>query len=525
METIVGDSFTNIDTISFEQFRRECAGYELTSALRFVQRESAAMGDQILKKVNIYNDFLGSGHVHISQYAHAFIAKHLLLNSSFLHRRPFQKSDYEKLVVYFNHLETDLNYLNPRHPSAQRWLVRASYSQGRYQRIPGHILGRYYILFKELGRSSTACSAMVEKAIGLNVDEIMLIGISFYIVLLLNGHLDIRHIEQHSIPSLNDVLQPAKLGSFLQSTAISKDEFKSECGRLSWDNVLLKKYEFNPLWLYPIIDTGILSPGLRYIVPSLGDFVYRFTEGIYYSTMDYYNQGGAKNKFSAEFGPLFENYVGYHLEDVKQKNSGLAAIQPETEYNCGKNRWKSSDWLLVSSNDVIQIECKKATTPIKFRAAVSDNSGSDFDIVLDNFARYVIKLYQKSIHIQQGNLEFASGGSKTVFSVFVVMDDFYCMDARFKPLITAKAAQKIPQISSFRYHILNCTSFEVVCQFLKTHPDVKFSDLLRLKEEDQNYHTDFDRFLEEHFSFTCSKIDLIWSVADRLWALAIDTGS
>jgi hypothetical protein len=521
MELIPGDNFSNIGSVTFRQFQTECSGFDLASALSFIQRESAAMGSQALKEINVHNRVLGSGHAYISPETHAFIAKHLLLNSSFLHYQPFRKSDYEKLVIYFNHLETDLNYVDPSHPNAQRWLIRASYAQGRYQRIPNQILGRYYILFKELGRSSQICSDMVKEATGFDITEIMLIGISFYAVILHTGYFDVRHVKEHSVPGLQDVLQSEKVDMFLKNISVSQDDFRGLCSRWSWDNVLLKKYEFNPLWLYPIIDTGILAPSSRYIVPSLNDLAYRFTEGIYYSTMDYYSQGGRKNDFSTEFGALFQDYVGYHLENVRERNRNLGTVQREAEYNCNKNRWRSADWLLISTDAVVQVECKKITTSIKFRAAISDDSGRDFDALLDEFAQHVAKLYQKSIHIHQERLDFLSNVVTTVFSVFVVMDDFYLIDSRLKRKITARAAQIVPSISQgFRYHILSCGAFEILCEFLRTHPAIKLTELLELKEREQNYYTDFARFLEEEFGCECYEIGLVWEAADKLCSLS-----
>lgn len=521
MELIPGDDFSNIGTVTFRQFQAECSGFDLASALSFIQRESAAMGSQILKEINVHNRVLESGRAYISPETHAFIAKHLLLNSSFLHYQPFRKSNYEKLAVYFNHLETDLHYLDPSNPNAQRWLVRASYAQGRYQRVPNQILGRYYILFKELGRSSQVCSDMVKEATGFDITEIMLIGISFYAVILHNGYFDVRHVKEHSVPGLRDVLQSEKVDRFLRTISVSQGGFRSLCSRWSWDNVLLKRYEFNPLWLYPIIDTGILAPSSRYIVPSLDDLAYRFTEGIYYSTMDYYSRGGLRNDFSTEFGALFQDYVGHHLENVRERNRGLGTVEPEAEYNYRNNRWRSADWLLVSADAVVQVECKKITTSIEFRAAISDDSRRGFDALLDEFAQHVAKLFQKSVHIRQGRLGFLSNGVASVCSVFVVMDDFYFIDSRFKRLITAKAAQIVPSISQgFRYHILSCRAFEILCEFLRTHPAVKLIELLELKEREQNYYTDFAQFLEDEFGFECYEIGLVWEAADKLWSLS-----
>ena len=521
MELISGDSFSNVGTITYNQFRKECSGFDLVGALRFLQYESAAMGNQIHKKLNFTNNVIGTGYTLVSQEMHAFLGKHLLLNSTYLHRRPFGKGDYEKLAVYFNHLETDLNYLNPKDPNAQRWLVRASYQQGRYHRIPTQLLGRYHILFRKLGEISQVCCKMAQESVGLDITEFMLIGISFYVIVLSNKFLDFRAVKNHSIPSLSDVLQPQKLTKFLQVVSISQDTFRNQCSRWNWNNQLLKKYEFNPLWLFPIINTGILNPNYHYIVPSLNDLAYRFTEGIYYATMDYYNQGGRQNEFSDNFGLLFEKYVGYLLQCTEKSNANLGSIQPEMEYDVGKDKWRSADWLLTSANNVIQIECKKITTSLRFRAAVSDDSGNSFDAILSEFSKYVVKLYKKSIHIQHGYLGLNSSEKTKILSLFVVMDDFYFIDSRFKNTITAIASQSEPSISQeFHYHILSCADFEFLCEFLRTHPDIKLSSVLEMKQQSEYYNTDLAQFLDRCFDFKCFEVEIVWKASDELWSLA-----
>jgi hypothetical protein len=522
MEILASDSFTNFGTVSYKQFCRECSGYELASALRLIQYESASMGMQILKKLEIRNSFLGSGVVYVSQEAHAFIAKQLILHSGYLQRRILQKSDYEKLIVYFNHLETDLNYLDPKDTESQKWLVRASYSQSRYQRILNHVLGRYQILFHDLGYDSQICGNMVKQAMGLDVLEIMLIGLSFYATIYLNKQLDIRCVEEHTIQAFNDVLRPDKLKLFLNALSISQGKFTKDYSYWRWNNILLKKYEFNPLWQYPIIDTRLQSPNLRYIVPSLDDLVYRFTEGIYYATMDFYRKSGLENEFSTKFGTAFEKYVGFHLQDVKTENLNLGVVQPEMEYTTNHNQWKSADWLLVTQSSVIQVECKKNTTPLKFRAAVSDGDSSDFDTVLDTFSKYVIKSYKKAQHISENKLNLPNTQkTPSVFSLFVVMDDFYHIDSHFKRIITTKAAKDIPDIEEcFRYHILSISDFELLCEFLKSRKDVRLEDLLKLKNAEENYYKDFAQFLGQSYTFSCFQIKPLVAAADKVWSLA-----
>lgn len=518
MRLIANDSFDNIGVISFHQFQKACTGFEVCSALRLVQDESEKLRNEVFRKIDINDDVFGVGHIVISGDTNAFIAKHLLLNSSAIFEKSFKKSDYIKAVIYYNHLETDLSHARVSEPDAQRWPVRLLYVQGHYQHLPDNILGRYYILFRELGGRSASISKMVKRAAGLEPDEIMVIGICFYASILIKKYLDISFIKRHTVQELNDILRPEKVARFLKATSISQDKFRDKCKQWNLDNKLLKKYEFNPLWLYPIIQTGLMKSGFRYIVPSVNDLVYRCTEGIYYSAMEYYRESRGENLFSTQFGPLFQEYVGYFLQDVRKYNRNLGSIKPEMEYQYRDKRIKSADWLLIQTDSVIQTECKKLATSNKFRAGVSDGTDNDFNAVLNRFAGYVSDIYEKSTHIKQGILSLSSTIVKEVFSVFVVLDDLYLVDSRFKKEITNRVAQNTLEIpEDFRYHIVGCTEFEVLCEFLKTHPGKNLRDLLRLKEEGQNYYMEFGYFLEKYFNYRCSKISLIREGSDNLW--------
>lgn len=517
MRITSSDNF-NVGTIPFDQFEKTCSGFEIVGALSFLQRKSAEMCNQPIKEINLNNGPFGSGKMKISSEANACIAKHLLLNSSAIYNKVFKESDYLKAVFYFNHLKTDLDYLNSSNSEAQRWAIRAAYSQFHYQRIPAHLLGRYYIFFNEFVSKSASISKMVKEATGLEPWEIMVIGTSFYGTVLQNKLLDIRNLENHTIPEFSHILTSENIAKYLAMSSISQDMFRSECSQWELDNELLKKYEFNPLWLYPIIRTSVIAFNASYIAPSLNDLVYRCTEGIYYSAMEQYRQSGSANLFSAKFGLLFQEYVGYLLQDTRNQNQSLGSVEPETEYRYQGNKIRSADWMLIQQNTVVQIECKKFSTSNKFRAGIIDGSDDDFNATLNRFVNYVGNLYEKSIHIKKGMIPLLSKTVNNTFSVFVTLDDLYFIESRLKKEISLRAAQQIPAIiDDFKFHILGCTEFEVLCEFLKTHSDKNLIDLLRIKEEDQNYYVEFDEFLNKNFNFQCTEVSLTTKAFHKLW--------
>jgi len=511
MKDLKSDSFLNREPIPFYQFEQVCGRFDRLQALRFLQKKSAQLASTPEKM-----DFIDAGYfkedirnfhyVIITADAISFLSKLIIRNARF--SMPLTVSRFLDLVIMFNHLETDLTDPDSKQKGSERWLPRVSYAQWRYKRPPDMQLGRYHLLFNEIG--SQPISDMILEATNLTPTEIIAIGLSFYTNLLVNEFLNLDQLISHEIPQLKDILTPEKTQHFLKQMTISVQRFKKEC--LKWNfHPLLKKYEPNPLRLRPIIEVSETDGKAEFIVPSLPDLILRSTEGIYYSVKDFFRGENKDNQFSTEFGFLFEKYIGFLLKDVQKFNSNLGSLKPERSliYGSRHSRKKPADWILEQNNNVIQIECKAATTSDAFRAGITDDSRSDFDTILRRYSEEVKKLCKKKNDIKSGFLQLSTNNIEKVFTLIVILDEFYHIDSRFKKDISSLAAQDQNYASDFKFHILSCTNFEILCEFLKEKPGETLHHVLMEKEKKENYSKELNDFLKDEYHFSCDKISLL----------------
>lgn len=123
------------------------------------------------------------------------------------------------------------------------------------------------------------------------------------------------------------------------------------------------------------------------------------TSGIYYLAKIYeptYQLGNA-------FGASFEKYIGIILDKINKDYDYV--IEKEITYSRGKgkNKDKTSDWIIINDDDIVFIECKTKRTRIDFKFFQSSESYREAVInetalaikqiykVFDDYSRNIIK--------------------------------------------------------------------------------------------------------------------------------------
>ena len=117
-------------------------------------------------------------------------------------------------------------------------------------------------------------------------------------------------------------------------------------------------YDFNPLFLYPVIrpckgkQFQRITPNQDFFHAPLPQLIdYRISTGIYYQLFNEY-----KEDFSKYFGYLFETYVGEVIKNCLTSETLLSETKIRQFYPT--NKGKVPDWIVVDSNTLILIECK-----------------------------------------------------------------------------------------------------------------------------------------------------------------------
>ena len=118
----------------------------------------------------------------------------------------------------------------------------------------------------------------------------------------------------------------------------------------------LQRWEFNPLAARPLVnlgERGIWAPQVMLIERAM------YPANLYYRGVDAWG-----TDFARILGARTEAYVGKHLGLVAGEND----LHGEITYREGKNEVKSVDWIWVTPQAIILVECKSARLTLGARA-------------------------------------------------------------------------------------------------------------------------------------------------------------
>lgn len=204
------------------------------------------------------------------------------------------------------------------------------------------------------------------------------------------------------------------------------------------------------------------------------------------------------NLFSEKFGKVFQEYVGYLL-----RGANIVYESCDTK-DSGNN--PRPDYLIKGNNKVIQIEVKKRVMSNEARACVGDELEVYVDKLVDDIYR---QLFKPSRYYP----------GYRVHNVIVAMDEWYYFEEKIKPIIEDKlnGKRKEDGISEFKFHLLGCTDFEILCQFVKEKKEADIFDLLCEKEEGPiYYYKGLSRVLSEKYDYNPIEVSFAEAEFDNL---------
>jgi hypothetical protein len=168
-------------------------------------------------------------------------------------------------------------------------------------------------------------------------------------------YLEIARRQRISIPDDNTIL------TFLGHISVDPLTFRKMCANNASHEDHLKTYEFNPLFMYPLIrfsynDDKKLARYDDFIAPVPLLLTYRFTTGLYYQLFNAFG----KNEFSDSFGLHFEHYVEdllkwYHLPGKIVPEGDIRSIIPSQKKG---QHIAIPDWIIFCEEGIILLECK-----------------------------------------------------------------------------------------------------------------------------------------------------------------------
>jgi hypothetical protein len=496
MDTELGTTFSG-PVLTFSQFIKELEQFDYQGSLIKLQNFSALLGNQTGVNIHLAFDFHHSPKiihkVLITRQALSFISKEIILNCK---KATLKLDDLElvKLVNEYENLIIDLHEMESPSKDSWLWVLRATNLQHYYLRHPVMVIGRYYYLFQMILEKHEKLGQFLSKKIKLNLLDVFRIGFCIWTVLNLNKSFYKKHLLNGTVTHLKSLLTEGNVNNFLKLFSVTQKEFQKQSKKFTVNDDLLKKYEFNALKRFPIIKTNSRDEKEKYVIPSLGDFMYGFSEGLYYLLIDKINDKQRENLFSS-IGNVFENYIGqllnYYNVDLLTRGK---LFSEQVYFRNKKSEVKSADWLLVSEQYIYQIECKKRKGDSYLKAGIDAEDGKKgVNKALEDLAKNLDKLIQKESDIKNNKIEAIKYSNQKIVSIIVYLDEMFAMNTYARAEIIQKMKNKEAE-----FFILGCHDFEILCQMCRNNnSSLQQNILLFMQGEIKTSQIDF---LQEVFN-------------------------
>jgi len=327
-------------------------------------------------------------------------------------------------------------------------LGRIAYRQFHWQQKPkATTLSRYYKIF---GQPELA--AIVERETGLTPRELYLIGMS------LTGHYLHSGVHVFPIDAREIGITPEKMRNFLRHFSAPLSTLKQLAAETQSHN---EDFAFsrNPLAAFPLVHAG--WNGRHCVIAPIPTLLFdRFTAGIYYEIV--------KNpQFSNTFGSAFQRYVGEVLAVSLGKDR--FTVYPEVEYQIGKKRKDSADWIASDPSGSLFIECKTKRMRSDSKIALVDTSPLLRDLL--KVSDFVVQIYKSIQDAKDGHYPHWTSSGTPIFPVIVLLDEWYLFDPNLEETLNARVVEKLKEwdidadiLSSSPYEIVSCADFELLMQ-------------------------------------------------------------
>lgn len=266
------------------------------------------------------------------------------------HRTPgVSERDVAAICRTYNALETPLARI-PTDPTASlgAFLVRTSFEQFPYQQSYFEEISRLGALLETLDDLGTQVlnHALIEEILGCSVEEWIVGGF----ILATSTQANTGFFDP-DWPAVRDAIDPYFSADALRIIFESHfltdiPRFRVEAKAAEQPDASLRHHEFNPLASRPLVTL----PDGRFIAPQ-PHFVFQklSPSALYYAGVARLDREKA-DRFSEDFGLVFEQYVGRQLELIPN-----ATVLPEIRYDDGK---RSVDWFVVFDDVVVLVEAK-----------------------------------------------------------------------------------------------------------------------------------------------------------------------
>ncbi|MBT7007488.1 hypothetical protein HN958_03225, partial [Candidatus Falkowbacteria bacterium] len=284
-----------------------------------------------------------------------------------------------------------------------------------------------------------------------------------------------EQLTMAQIENLKEVLQ--KTDDFLNILVADYSSFRKadmEINKLF--NGKYTKNRFNPLFVYPIVETQISEDGRKYVIPNFLAYIDKAFRGVFWWFNNHFEKKGKALDFRIFFGGIFEEYVKLILNTIYGKNSVKKLIL--------KNGEEFFDWYVIKDEKVYLFEAKAYQFNLVSKTTAEKESVIDVEI---GKVAKAMKQVNKNVQKISKNKELSIFRGKKVIPIIVALEmPFVDTDLYDEWLLTKEIKKE---------EIIRTMNIEELEVYENGKNKLELEDIL--DEIKKNHHKNFTSIMKE----------------------------
>lgn len=290
----------------------------------------------------------------------------------------------------------------------------------------------------------------------------------------------VEQLTMAEIDSLKDVLQ--KTDRFLNILGANYSSFRAadtEINRMFAGEYT--KNRFNPLFVYPIIETQISEDAHKYVVPNFLAYIDKAFRGVFWWFNNYFEKEGKAIDFRIFFGGIFEEYVKLILSTIYGEDNVNKLIL--------KNGEEFFDWYVIKEDKVYLFEAK--AYQFNLMSKTTAEKESIIDVEIGKVAK-AMKQVNKNVQKIGKNKELTMFEDKKVIPIIVALEMPFIDTDLYDEWLLTKDIKKEEIVRT-----MNIEELEV---YENGKNELELEDIL--DEARKDHHKNFITFMKEK-GITC----------------------
>ena len=363
----------------------------------------------------------------ITEFHLETLCREIILHADETESCPKSLRQWKTLAQAINKLKELAEFIAERYVDPdlfQQELYRMAHQQLPWQmsQVQARNFTRYFMVYKY-----SPLSKIIESATTLSIEKIFIMGMALLGYFL--DHPAIFYPMNSQIPGLTN----EDFDKFLQHFSKDLGDLKT---RLNTEKQMNEKffYAYHSLRAFPLIRMPF-SERESLVCPLPTILFWRITSGMYYEICK-------EDGFAHAFGEAFQEYVG----EVLKRGTTLERtnIHPESEYQVGKDRKRTVDWIMDQDDASLFIEVKTKRLVVKGKSEIGQQE--TLSLELDKLARIVVQLYKTILDYKEGHYpDYPFFRERVIFPIVVTLEEWFLIGSRLRKELDSKVSDYMNQ--------------------------------------------------------------------------------